>query len=363
MFCAEKDARNRKPAMTEHLPPVGALLVSTPPDFSESAVAGMARDHFGREGQLTRLTSERDLNFRLKAASGESHVLKIANPAEPIESIHFQTEALLHLERTAPGLPVPRVTRTLNGETEVTLPEGNILRLLTYLEGEPLHRAQSSAGQSRSIASLGAALARALRGFDHPAADHDLLWDIKQASRLRALLPAIADKDLRSLISARLDLFETRVSPALPALRWQVVHNDLNPHNVLVDPADHARVSGILDFGDMVSTPLICDVAVTASYQIDAADPLTSLVAFAGAWHAVDPLMESELDLLYDLIATRMITTIAIAGWRAARYPDNAAYILRNVPRALAGLQAFDRLSPAQVRRQLAAACPPVKET
>lgn len=338
---------------------LGALLVSTPPDFSESAVAGLARDHFGREGHLTRLTSERDLNFRLKAANGESHVLKIANLAEPIESIHFQTEALLHLERTAPGLPVPRVTRTLKGATEVTLPEGNILRLLTYLEGEPLHRAQSSAEQSRSMAGLGAALARALRGFDHPAADHDLLWDIKQASRLRALLPAIADKDLRGLIAARLDLFETRVSPALPALRWQVVHNDLNPHNVLVDPADHARVTGILDFGDMVRTPLICDVAVTASYQIDATEPLTSLVTFANAWHAVDQLREDELDLLFDLVATRMITTIAIAGWRATRYPENAPYIMRNVPRALAGLQAFERLSPADVRRQLAAACPP----
>ncbi len=345
--------------MTDTPSTVGALLVSTPPEFSESAVAGMARKHFGREGQLRRLTSERDLNFQLSAASGESHVLKIANLAEPIESTHFQTEALLHLARAAPELPVPRVVRTLTGATEATLPEGNILRLLTFLEGEPLHRAQSSAAQSRSMAGIGATLARALRGFDHPAADHDLLWDIKQASRLRALLPAMTDKDLRSLISARLDLFEMRVSPALPALRWQVVHNDLNPHNVLVDPADHARVSGILDFGDMVRTPLICDVAVTASYQVDAADPLASLVNFAGAWHAADPLEEAELDLLFDLVATRMITTIAIAGWRAARYPENAPYILRNVPRALAGFQAFERLSPAEVRRELAAACPP----
>lgn len=341
---------------------LGALLVSTPPDFSESAVTGLARDHFGRVGQLRRLTSERDLNFWLAAATGESHVLKIANLAEPIESVHFQTEALLHLERTAPGLPVPRVVRTLTGATEATLAEGNILRLLTFLEGEPLHSAQSSADQSRSIASLGAALARALRGFDHPAADHDLLWDIKQASRLRILLPAIGDGSQRALVEARLDVFDTKIAPALPALRWQVVHNDLNPHNVLVEPGDHARVTGILDFGDMVRTPLICDVAVTASYQIDAADPLTSLVTFASAWHAVDPLEQAELDLLFDLVATRMITTIAIAGWRAARYPENAPYILRNVPRALAGLQAFESLSRTQVQSQLAAACPPVKE-
>ncbi len=48
--------------------------------------------------------------------------------------------------------------------------------------------------------------------------------------------------------------------------------------------------------------------------------------------------------LLYDLILARVFTTLLITGWRAARYPDNAAYILRNVPSARAGLEGLRRL-------------------
>ena len=59
------------------------------------------------------------------------------------------------------------------------------------------------------------------------------------------------------------------------------------------------------------------------------------------AYTAVLPLNDAELDLLFDLITARMVTTLSITSWRAARYPENAAYILRNAPAAKAGLAAF----------------------
>lgn len=342
--------------MSEILPPIETLLFSNPPILSDAAAVDLAKLHFGKTGGLKRLTSERDLNFQVTDAEGNSFVLKLANPAEPAEVTHFQTAALLHLDANAPTLPVPRVIRTRNGGTEVALTEG-ILRLLTYLEGEPMHRAPCTAQLRRSMGRMGAHLAMGLRGFNHPAAAHNLLWDIKQAAQLRGLLPTIADAALADLAKRCLDTFEAEVLGALPTLRWQVVHNDLNPHNVLVDPADPTRVTGVLDFGDMVYTPLICDIAVAASYQIDAGDPLTSLVGFAAAWHAVDPLMPAELDLLFDLVATRMVTTIAITSWRAARYPENAPYILRNFSSAKTGLESFATLNRDAVRRALHTAC------
>ena len=157
---------------------------------------------------------------------------------------------------------------------------------------------------------------------------------------LRPLLPFIAD-DLRPLATETLNRFDRDIAPHLATLRTQIVHNDLNPHNVLVDPVDPDRITGVLDFGDMVETPLVCDAAVAASYQIDPAAPWASLETFAAAYHAVLPLTPLEARLLPDLTATRMLTTLAIASARAARYPDNAAYILRNVPSAAAGLTAL----------------------
>jgi Ser/Thr protein kinase RdoA (MazF antagonist) len=138
-------------------------------------------------------------------------------------------------------------------------------------------------------------------------------------------------------------------APRLPDCRWQVVHNDLNPHNVLAAPDDPDRIAGILDFGDMVETPLVCDLAVAASYQIDPARPLASLTGLVTAYEGVLPLTATERALVPVLTATRMLTTLALASWRASLYPDNAAYILRNVPAARDGLAALAAIPQADL--------------
>lgn len=322
--------------LTGHAMTLGSSLTTPPPTLPEAEALHLAEIHFGLTGTLGSLTSERDLNYRLSTPDATC-VLKLANPAEPPEVTRFQTLALLHLERT--NLPVPRVIRTLQGEAEVATPHG-ILRLLSWLDGHPQHLTARTPAQAAAMGRIAARLTLGLRGFSHPAATHVLQWDIKQATALRPLLPFIAD-DLRPLATDTLDRFDRDIAPHLATLRAQVVHNDLNPHNVLVDARDPACITGILDFGDMVETPLICDAAVTASYQIDPANPRASLQTFAAAYHSVLPLTRREADLLPDLTATRMLTTLAIASARAASYPDNAAYILRNVPAAAAGLLAL----------------------
>ena len=57
--------------------------------------------------------------------------------------------------------------------------------------------------------------------------------------------------------------------------------------------------------------------------------------------------------MLPDLAATRMLTTIAITSARAARYPENAAYILRNFAAARAGLIALAELDRSSVLKEL----------
>lgn len=336
---------------------LGPLLDSPPPALSPDRVAELLAAHWGLSGTLAPLTSERDQNLRLDAAQGRFTV-KIANAAEPRALTRFQNRALRHAAAADATLPIPRVIATRTGADDVDLPEGHLMRVITWLDGAPLAGLLQGRAQGRALATLGARLAQALRGLSDPAADHVLQWDIRHAARLRPLLPHVADPDLRALATAALDRFDARVAPALPALRWQIVHGDLNPHNVLGDPADPDRVTGILDFGDMVRTPLVCDLAIAASYRIDPDAALDSLCDFAAAWHATDPLTGAERDLLFDLVAARMVTTVAITAFRAARYPENAAYILRNLPSARAGLAAFARLDRAAVTTALAAACP-----
>ncbi|HEY0275972.1 MAG TPA: phosphotransferase [Paenirhodobacter sp.] len=227
-------------------------------------------------------------------------------------------------------------------------------RLLTWIEGVPLAQAgEWQANGSASGTQIGTVLARlglALRDFRHPADTHEILWDIRHAARLLPLIEALPDPDLRSQMASELDHFEARVLPCLRGLRWQMVHNDMNHHNLLIDPADPGRVTGVLDFGDIVKTPLIVDVAVAASYLIHgAADPVVPILDLLRAYHRIVPLRRSEVVLLRDLIVARLMTSIVISQTRARLYPQNAAYILRNQDATQDGMARFAALPPVGV--------------
>ena len=329
--------------------PLGAILSTEPPVYDEAAASGAARRFWGIEGQFTALTSERDVNWRIQTGEG-GYVLKLANPAEAAEVTDFQIRALLHLEPA--GLPVPRVVRTLEGGVEAQVPEGR-LRLLIYLDGEMLHRAAPSAPLRRSVAAMNARLTAALAGFAHPAARHELQWDIQNAAKLAPLLPDVPD-ELRPLAESAYRRFVDEALPLLASLPRQVCHADLNPHNIVVS-ADHLAVTGVLDFGDMVETPRACDLGVAAAYQVDPEAPAESLADFVRAYTEVLPLTEAEVRLIPVLTEARWLTTLCIASHRAKRQPENAAYILRNVPLTRAGLLAFARLDRNDLQNRLLA--------
>lgn len=332
----------------------GERMTAEQPRLTAEEAGALAHGYFGLTGTLAPLTSERDQNFRLTTPQGQTYVLKIANAAEPAEVTNFQTEALAHVARTAPDLPVPRVVAARDGRVEIALPSGSIVRILTWVEGTPLHLAPRSAALRRSVGGMAARLTRALEGFRHPAEDHELIWDIRNAGRLRPLLPSVPEMPLRAACEAALDRFDADVAPALARLPWQVVHADFNPHNLLTDPGA-TRITGILDFGDMVRTARVCDLAVAASYQADPAGPLATMADVIGGWHSVLPLLEGEEAMVLDLVAMRMVTTIVLSNWRAARQPEHAGYFLRNLPVSRAGFEALSALDRDAARAQLSA--------
>jgi Ser/Thr protein kinase RdoA (MazF antagonist) len=137
-----------------------------------------------------------------------------------------------------------------------------------------------------------------------------------------------------------LDRFESEIEPVLPGLRWQVIHNDLNPGNVLFDPGSPDNVAGIIDFGDMTCSPLIVDAAVACAYLVrEDGDTLADVELFLEAYTSVLPLTVQEVDVLYGLVVLRKVMTILIANWTAVMYPENREYLLRSEVRARATLR------------------------
>jgi hydroxylysine kinase len=313
--------------------------------------------HFGVLGSAETLTGEIDLNFRLTTSGGERFVAKLSHAQEDRTVLDFQCAALRHVERSAPDLPVPRVIATRAGgfiaDVLTAANDHRMLRLLNWQDGQPMHQVPLTDGSRRSVGRLAARLAMALADFSHPASNRVLIWDMKRAAGLHDLMESLASED-KALVRPVYSRFVDGFSPRIPEFRAQVVHNDLNLYNLLVDPADHSRVTGCLDFGDLVHTPLIIDLAVAAAYQADtSADVVGSIITMAEAYHQALPLTPVEMDWLVDLVAMRAAMTLIIARWRVRQQPDNAPYLLRNEPAAKALLLALADVPKAELRTRV----------
>lgn len=313
--------------------PLHAISVPQPA-FSEAEVKQVLVERFGLQGELQSLVSERDQNFRVITPNRDRFVFKIANRSEPVESTDFQIKALLHIEQKRCDVPTPRVYRTIDGRDAATIGEGDnahICRVVSHLPGELLSGLETTPGFARHFGACAAKLDMALADFEHAGQAQSLLWDMQRASELREILEYIADAELRSAAESCLDDFDTRILPALPQLRRQVIHSDLHADNVL---ADGGRISGIIDFGDMLDAPLVAEVAVAAAYlrpTTEQSDVLALVGPFVAGYHSVLPLLDDELERLFDLIRARLVATISILCWRSATRGENDEYSSQNL--------------------------------
>ena len=151
----------------------------------------------------------------------------------------MQTQALLHVARTDPTLPVMRLVPTVDDafQADVAGTDGrsHIVRMVTLLPGRAMEPDELRPETLYSFGATCARLGRALRGFFHASAGHPLLWNVKHALELRPLVQHIPDPAGRVVVDDVLDRFEQHVRPVFGDLRAQVIHNDLTSDNCLFE--------------------------------------------------------------------------------------------------------------------------------
>jgi 4-aminobutyrate aminotransferase-like enzyme/Ser/Thr protein kinase RdoA (MazF antagonist) len=343
-----------------------SVLEAPPPRFSADEVAAIATELFGLRGTAVELGSERDQTFLIDDG-GEGGVLKISNLGEEPAVLDLETQAILHVARVAPELPLPRPRRAEGWgddgpESYRPTVEGrdgpHFVRLLERMRGRVGGHELDDAAV-RAYAATHARLTLALRGFFHPAAGRELLWHLVHAPRLRPLLGSIGDERRRGLVEDVLDRYEQRVVPAWPRLRQQVVHGDFNLDNILLDERD--RIAGIVDFGDTGHSALVGDfaIALASLLRCRPADDVFRVARIAIDGYASRiPFELEELELLADLVAVRLATIVTISAWRVERYPENAEYIQAWDDDSWTLLELFDAVGADRVARELGAAPP-----
>ena len=308
-------------------------LLNHAPRFTAESAGQLARRVFGLTVSAAPLPSERDQNFLLTAESGERFVFKIANAAEDRAMLEAQQQAMQHVAGRVSICP--KIIPTTDGRTiaEIESPTGarHLAWMITYLDGIPLGAVRRHSPEL--LRELGASLGRldrALTSFDHPAIHRNFHWDLANGLReVRKHESLIADLELRQLVKTLADDFELHTAPLLPQLRRSAIHNDANDYNVLVGGGEdlysrNQRVVGLVDFGDMVFSHTINELAVAIAYALlDKADPLAVAAQMVAGYHSENPLTEAELSALFGLVKLRLCVSVCMAAHQQQLRPDD----------------------------------------
>ena len=324
--------------------------------------AEIIRAGYGISGTCHALAGERDLNLRVDTDDQPPFLFKIWNHGQDPGVIDLQIRVLQHLQRQTPKLPVTRVIPDLQGQDRTTFTATDGLEytacLLSWLEGDFLREVRMTPHLADQLGRTLARLDQSLARFSHGAAGRDMIWDVSRTHRLGDLLPSLQGTPAHALAEKALLRFEQNTLPVLRQLPRQVIHADFNLDNILIAAEGHSRVCGIIDFGDALAAPRVCDLAIACAYQLtDSEDPLEQVVSLVSGYNEVSPLSEPEWRVLPGLIRARLVGSLVITSHMAALHPENQAYLLLDTRAAEARLRQMEDLDDEQQTKRLIAAC------
>jgi 4-aminobutyrate aminotransferase-like enzyme/Ser/Thr protein kinase RdoA (MazF antagonist) len=342
---------------------VDQVLTVAPPGFSPEEAVVLARERFGVDGVATAVPSERDQTFLI---DGERPaVLKISNVAEDPARLDMEALAAQRIARVDPDVPVALPWRVPGTDrspedpeayrADVAGPSGlHHIRLYDRLPGRTVPGDSLADDAVSAWGAMSARVGRALRGFWHPAAVRVMLWDVQHALRLRTLLGAVRDPEVRALVARALDRYEAVVAPRWPTLRHQVLHTDLCASNVLVD--GDGRVTGIIDFGDASWSALVVDPIGVLETMILGREPdevfRVARIALDG-YERVTPLEAGEREIIGELLAARLCAAVVVPASRDALYDGSEVRGAQFDETVVDVLRLFESLGWEEVGRRL----------
>ena len=302
------------------------------PNFDEQALAKIAKELYGLEGEISSLVSYEDQNALIKTPKGK-FVIKIANKRWDLEFVKMQTEVLEHLKSVAPDMTFSSVVPSLKGK-KIIFVDGFAVRLLTFLEGSILGNMKRSPELYHDIGCFLGQFSNAMRGFSHPGMEgSDVLWKLDNVIACKAYLPDVIDEDARDSITRLYKEYEKSIRPKLQNLRKAILHGDANEQNFLILPDQPDKVAGLIDFGEIQYGTQINDLAIALAYSLLGEDDIQMAANnIIDGYTKEFPLEETEMEILYYLMAMRLVTSITMTSHSAKQHPDNKYILVSQEP-------------------------------
>jgi len=321
---------------------------------------------WGIDAPLQQLDGEFDLN--LLATHGDGYILKIMRHGCDPALVDMQCSALEHIaakERVSHGsgrVPVPEVVPARGGDPYTTVADANgdprIVWLSKKLPGTPCaHWRPRTPDLARRIGCAIGAMDGALADFEHPFLDRSFKWKLPEALWISGRYRGILEPAKSAIVDEIIDEFHT-VRAVLDALPAAAIHNDVNDHNVLVSGSllERARVTGIIDFGDMCAAPRVCELAIACAYIVlGDANPGITASSLVSGYHSTYPLTPAELDIIWPLLRMRLAVSVVNSALMAIENPGDPYVVITQ--KAAWDFLESDGIDPSMIGARLRTAC------
>jgi 4-aminobutyrate aminotransferase-like enzyme/Ser/Thr protein kinase RdoA (MazF antagonist) len=328
-------------------------------EIPEKEVAQLVLQHYGITGEVKKLKGELDFNYHIKSSSGEAFNAKISRPKPDAAHISFQIALVRYLAGRNFPAQLPNPVLALNGEEYIRIAGDRLLRLQSWVPGREIAEVcPRSDDLLRQWGRLCGHFSKQLEGFSHPAAHRSYPWDPVNTLASRQYMHLFSSAKHREIAHYFWGRFEEKVRPVLGLLRKSVNYNDAHEHNLLAnDRLDAPEICGVIDFGDAVYTATISELAIACAYAcMEKPDPLAAASQLVAGYHEAYPLKDEELKVLYDLIAARLMITVARAANNKREEPENT-YLLVSEQQAWKLLEKWRSVAPAFAYYTFRASC------
>ena len=268
---------------------------------------------------------------------------------------------MLHIQNKKPSFKYPSIIQTVSGKNSFSFIDAahytRNVRLLEWVPGRLWSAVNPQLDNLRySLGEVCGEISSLLQDFNHPKASRIFDWDIAQASWTYNHINLFS-KEEKECLEFYTKKFE-EIQPQYKNFRKSVVHNDANDNNIIVsNDLVNPVVETVIDYGDAAYTQTINDLAVAVAYAImDHADPLSAALPIVSGYHKKFPLLEKELEVLYILIAIRLVLSVTKSAINKEKEPGNI-YLQISDKQAWSLLNKWKQIHPALAHYTFRNAC------
>lgn len=177
-------------------------------------------------------------------------------------------------------------------------------------------------------------------------------WSIVQALNCESSVRYIPDELVRGMVQIVLDRFKKEILPRLADMKCGIVHGDLNEHNILINPNQPDKVSGVLDIGDTLYAPVVADLGIALAYicLLFPESPAESTAPIVRGYLAKGSLNTLDRETLHLWVLTRLSQSISFGYGNYEKDPGNE-YLLCSARPACVVLPKLFAMTSADVER------------